>query len=279
MIVATRASKMNLSWYLIAPFVVLWKGRTLCARLIGREVNLRYKGSVLGVLWSLLNPLALLAVFTFVFGIVMQARWGSAGEQKNFSLVIYSGLVLFIFLADVVNRAPLLVLQNANYVKKVVFPLEMLSATSIGAALVNLLISLGVLFLGQLWITGSIPWTWALFPIVLVPFVIFNFGVVLFLSSLGVYLRDVAQLTGIAVTVLMYMSPILYPLSMVPLKFRALLNLNPLTIPVNQLRELTLYGHMPDWIGLLYYSAVAYVVLVFGFWWFWRTKNGFADVV
>ncbi|WP_243039092.1 ABC transporter permease [Dyella sedimenti] len=265
-------------WYLLAPLSVLLQNRSLYVRLVSRDVELRYKGSMLGVVWSMINPLALLAVFSFVFGVVMRARWGESGSV-NFSLLIYSGLVLFILLSDVINKAPLLIIQNSNYVKKVVFPLEVLPAVTVGSALVNLALALLILLVGQLWFGGGITWTWLLLPVVLAPFVMMNLGLVFFLSSLGVYLRDIAQLTGIVVMVLMYMSPILYPVSMVPEEYRPWLSLNPLSIPVSALREITLYGQMPDWAALGIYALVSYVMLIAGFWWFHRTKNGFADVI
>lgn len=278
MIYSSSPKRMPLGWFLLAPFAVLWGNRSLYFRLVSRDVSLRYKGSVLGLMWSMINPLALLAVFSFVFGVVMRARWGGGGGQ-NFSLIIYSGLVLFIFLSDVITKAPLLVIQNANYVKKVVFPLEILPSVVTGGSLVNLVLALLILLLGQLLTTGDLFWTWIFVPIVIAPFALLGLGFVYLLSSLGVYLRDIAQITGIAVMVLMYMSPILYPVDMVPAQYRNWLFINPLTFPVNELREVTLYGHLPDWAGLGLYSLVAYVTAVVGFWWFWRTKNGFADVL
>jgi lipopolysaccharide transport system permease protein len=245
--------------------------------LVARDVSLRYKGSVLGFLWSMLNPLALLALFSFVFGVVMRARWGSGSQ--NFSLIIYSGLILFIFLSDVVNKAPTLILQNDNYVKKVVFPLDVLPAVTVGGALVNLLLAMLILLVGELLMAKTLPWTWIFVPLIVLPLLMLVLGVVYFLASLGVYLRDIAQVTGIITMVLMYLSPILYPVDMVPMEYRGWLDLNPLTLPVNELRQVTLHGGLPHWGALGLYGLVAYGVLVFGYWWFIRTKNGFADVL
>jgi lipopolysaccharide transport system permease protein len=232
---------------------------------------------MLGALWALLNPLSLLVVFSFVFGLVLKARWGNGGHSV--SLILFSGLVLFIFFSDCVNRSPLLVIQNSNYVKKVVFPLELLPAVSVGGALVNLGISMAVLFIGQLWIEGGVRWTWLLMPVVVAPLVLAAAGVSYLFASLGVFIRDLAQITGTLTMILMYMSPILYPLDLVPIAFRPWLNLNPLTIPVTQFRQLILDGTLPDWSLLGGYILVAYVFLVFSFWWFWRTRNGFSDVL
>lgn len=264
-------------WYLTGAFKSILANRSLYARLVGRDVHVRYKGSILGIMWALLNPLSLLVVFSFVFGIVLNARWGIGGH--NFTLVLFSGLILFTFLADCINRSPGLVLENANYVKKVVFPLELLPAVPLGTATINLGLSLIILAGGQLWYGQGLPVTWVAVPVVLLPLLVFAYGVVFFLSSLGVFIRDLAQLTSVLTMLLMYMGPIIFPLEMVPAQFRSWLFLNPLTFPVTQLREATLNGQWPDWVGLGWYGAIALLVCTGGFWWFWRTKNGFADVV
>lgn len=264
-------------WYITGAFRSILANRPLYVRIVGRDVHARYKGSILGVMWALLNPLSLLVVFSFVFGIVLHARWGIGGH--NFTLVLFSGLILFTFLADCINRSPGLVLESANYVKKVVFPLELLPAVPLGTATINLGLSLLILAGGQLWYGQGLPVTWVAVPVVLLPLLVLAYGVVLFLSSLGVFIRDLAQLTSVLTMLLMYMGPIIFPLEMVPAQFRPWLNLNPLTFPVTQLREVTLNGQWPDWIGLVWYGAIALFVCTGGFWWFWRTKNGFADVV
>ncbi|NID15768.1 ABC transporter permease [Luteibacter yeojuensis] len=264
-------------WYLTGGFLSIFANRSLYARLVDRDVRIRYKGSVLGIFWALLNPLSLLVVFSFVFGIVLNAKWGVGG--RNFTLVLFSGLILFTFLAECINRSPLLILQNSNYVKKVVFPLELLPGVVLGSAAINLLVSLLILAAGELWFGGGVPITWIAVPLVLLPFLVLTYGVILFLSSLGVFIRDLAQVTGILTMLLMYLSPILFPIDLVPLQFRPWLSINPLTFPVTQLRLITLSGNWPDWIGLLWYSFAAISICTTGFWWFWRTKNGFADVV
>lgn len=267
----------GMAWYLTGAFSSIMANRSLYVRLVSRDIHVRYKGSILGLLWTLLNPLSLLVVFSFVFGVVLHAKWGIGGH--NFTLVLFSGLVLFTFLADCINRSPGIVLENANYVKKVVFPLELLPAVTLGTATINLGLSLLILAGGELWYGHGLPVTWIAVPIVLLPLLVLAYGVVLFLSSLGVFIRDLPQVTGILTMLLMYMGPIIFPLDMVPAQFRALLWLNPLTFPVTQLRQVTLNGQWPDWIGLGCYSVAAFAICVGGFWWFWRTRNGFADVV
>lgn len=226
----------------------------------------------------MLNPLSLLVVFSFVFGVVLNARWGVM-PGANFPLLLFAGLVPFIFLSESITRAPMLILENSNYVKKVVFPLELLPFVVTGSALVNLGIALLILLLGQLWVMGGITYNWIFVPLVMAPLAMLATGVVMFMSSLGVFIRDLAQMTSVITMLLMYMSPILFPISMVPPAYRPFLSLNPLTLPVTQLRQVTLEGRSPDWAALGIYYLVAYTVLVIGFWWFWRTKKGFADVI
>ncbi|MGB6030353.1 MAG: ABC transporter permease [Rhodanobacter sp.] len=277
MVTTHRFRRSGVLWYLTGAFTSVLAYRSLYVRLVGRDLHVRYKGSVLGIMWTLLNPLSLLVVFSFVFGVVLNARWGIGGH--NFTLVLFSGLILFTFLAECINRSPSLVLESASYVKKVVFPLELLPAVTLGTATINLALSLLILACGELWYGTGLPITWLAVPLVLLPLLVFAYGVVLFLSSLGVFLRDLSQLVGVLTMLLMYMGPIIFPLDMVPVQFRAWLSLNPLTFPVTQLREVTLNGHWPDWIGLAWYSIVALLACTGGFWWFWRTKSGFADVV
>lgn len=266
-------------WYATGVFSLIRSERSLFARLVSRDVGSRYKGSVFGALWSLLNPLALLCVFGFVFGMIFKARWGAAGETKNFALMLFAGLALFLFVSECISRAPMLILQNSNYVKKVVFPLDLLPLVVVGGAAVNLCVSLGILLLGQWWVDGAVPATWLSVPAIVLPLAMMMAGAVYLLSSLGVFLRDLGQVVGLVTIAMMYLSPVLFPIEMVPEQYRVLLQFNPLTVPVTQLREVTLYGHWPDWAALGTYAASAYALLVLGFAWFWRSKNGFADVL
>lgn len=273
--VSTRES---LGWYALAPVMSVARQRSLYRRMVVRDLSLRYRGSVLGAVWSLLNPLSLLVLFSFVFGVVLNARWGVT-PGANFSLILFAGLIPFIFLSESITRAPTLILENSNYVKKVVFPLELLPFVITGGAAVNLCIALFILLLGQLWVMGGITYNWIFVPLVITPLAMLATGVVMLMSSLGVFIRDLAQMTSVITMFLMYMSPILFPISMVPPAYRWILSLNPLTVPVTQLRQITLEGRPPDWTELGIYYLVAYAVLVVGFWWFWRSKKGFADVI
>ncbi|MBK8015758.1 MAG: ABC transporter permease [Betaproteobacteria bacterium] len=245
-----------------------------------REVIGRYRGSVLGIVWSFLTPLLMLAIYTFVFSFVLKARWGAeTGSKTEFALFLFAGLIVHGLFAECVVRAPSLILSNPNYVKKVVFPLEMLPWVSMGSVLIHSLLSVIVLLTGYAWIYGGINWTVVFLPLILAPLIVFTMGVSWFLASLGTYVRDIGQLVNIAVTVLLFMSPIFYPASVLPKEIRPLLFLNPLTFIIEQVRDVVVVGNNPAWFRLGAYALVSLCVAQAGFSWFQKTRRGFADVL
>ncbi len=258
----------------------LWRNRGLIRVLVVREVAGRYRGSVLGILWSFFNPVFMLAVYTFVFSVVFKARWGTDGESRaEFALILFAGLLVFNLFAECITRAPSLIIANANYVKKVVFPLEILPWVAFGAALFHFLVSLSVWLLFSFWVLGVPHATLLLFPLVLAPLVLLVMGLSWFLAALGVFLRDVAQMVGVMITVLMFLTPIFYPISAIPERYRFFLYLNPLTFVVEQTRDLLIFGNEIAWgpMGLL--LLIAFFVACLGFAWFQKTRKGFADVL
>jgi lipopolysaccharide transport system permease protein len=258
-----------------------WNNRQLIWNLTKREVIGRYRGSVMGIAWSLFNPIFMLIVYTFVFSVVFKARWGveTDGGQASFAVILFAGMIVHGLFAECVNRAPSLVLANPNYVKKVVFPLEILPWVGVMAALFHAAISVLVLLVAELLLMHYIPWTIVLLPLVLLPFIIGIIGVSWFLASTGVFLRDVNQITGLVTTVLLFMSPVFYPLSALPEKYQAILLLNPLTFIIEQVRQVVVWGHVPSWLGLFVYTLCASLVAWLGFTWFQKTRKGFADVI
>ena len=259
----------------------LWRNRHLIMQMTKREVLGRYKGSIMGMAWSLLNPVFMLTVYTFVFSVVFKARWGTEGDESRtqFAVVLFVGMIVHGLLAEVLNRAPSLILSNVNYVKKVVFPLEILPVISMGAALFHSVISLGVLLAAFLLFNGHLHWTAIFIPIVLAPLVILTLGLAWILASLGVFLRDVGQTIGIITMVMMFLAPVFYPVTAVPEEIRPWIMANPLTFIIEQAREVLIWGRLPNWIGLGLYTLVATVVAWAGYAWFQKTRKGFADVL
>lgn len=258
-----------------------WRNRSLLLQLTRRDVIGRYRGSLIGIAWSFFNPLLMLAVYTFVFSVVFKARWGaSVGESRaGFAVTMFVGIVVHGLLAECINRAPGIILSNTNYVKRVIFPIEVLPWVALGSALFHAAISLFVLFVAQLLIAHRIPWTAILIPLVLAPLLGVVMGFAWILAATGVYVRDIAQVTGIFTTTLMFLSPVFYPASALPEAYRAWLYLNPLTFIIEQARETLIAGNLPDWTGLGLYSLAAVSFAWLGFWWFQKTRKGFADVI
>lgn len=259
----------------------LWLNRQLIRQMTVREVIGRYKGSVMGLFWSFLNPVFMLVVYTFVFSVVFKARWGIGGDESKtqFAVVLFVGMIVHSLFAEVLNRAPSLILSNVNYVKKVVFPLEILPVISMGAALFHSLVSLTVLLTAFVIFNGYLHWTAVFTPLVLLPLVIVSLGLAWILASLGVFLRDVGQTIGIITTVMMFLSPVFYPITSLPEDLRPWLMANPLTFIIEQAREVLIWGHLPNWAGLGIYTLAATLMAWMGYAWFQKTRKGFADVL
>jgi len=257
-----------------------WRNRGLIGALIKREVVGRYRGSIMGMLWSLFNPIVMLVIYTFVFSVVFKARWSVDSSSKTeFALMLFAGLMVFNLFSECINRAPGLIIGNVNYVKKVVFPLEILPWVTLGGALFHFFVSLGVWLIAYLMLFEHVQYTAILLPIFLAPLVLFTLGLVWFLASIGVYLRDVSQIIGVLTSVLMFVSPIFYPITALPEKYRYLLALNPLTPAIEDARALLFRGQLPDLVHLGIYYIAAALVFWLGFAWFQKTRKGFADVL
>ena len=259
----------------------LWRNRQLIEQMIKREVIGRYKGSVMGLAWSFFTPVFMLTVYTFVFSVIFKSRWGVGGEESktHFAVVLFAGMIVNNLFSEVLNRAPGLIISNVNYVKKVVFPLETLPVIAMGAALFHTFISLGVLLIAFVIFNGYLHWTAIFTPLVFLPFAVLTLGLAWMLASLGVFLRDVGQTIGIITTVMMFLAPVFYPITALPEEMRPWLMVNPLTFIIEQARELLVFGHLPNWLGLGGYTLVATVVAWAGYAWFQKTRKGFADVL
>jgi lipopolysaccharide transport system permease protein len=258
----------------------MWRNRSLIAALTKREVIGRYRGSMLGILWSFFNPVFMLVVYTFVFSVVFKARWSGGSDSKTeFALILFSGLIVYSLFAECVNRAPGFILGNVNYVKKVVFPLEILPVIAMLAAFFHLLISLVVWLIFYVIFFGIPHPTIALLPLILLPLTLFTIGMSWALASLGVYLRDISQIVGVLTTALMFLSPIFYPISALPAEFQTWMHLNPLTLVIESTREVLVWGTMPNLLLWLIQLGVSTIIAWLGFAWFQKTRKGFADVL
>lgn len=258
------------------------KHHDLLAQMLFRGIAARYRGSALGFVWSFAHPLVMLAVYTFVFGIVFKARWGVdalEGSRATFPMIMFCGMAVYNIFSESVNSSTVSIISNQSYVKKVVFPLELIPLCNVMTSFVFGLAWFALLFMGTVLFLHKISWTMLLLPVTLLPLLLFSAGISFFVASLGVYLRDVQQIVGIMTQILFFMTPIFYPISVVPERLQWILHLNPLSGIVEQTRQLFLYGQVPDLFYCVISFTVSGIVFQLGLAWFMKTKKGFADVM
>lgn len=265
----------------ISIFCDLWAYRDLIWQMIKREIDQRYRGSYLGVMWSFITPLLMLMIYTFVFSVIFKSSWENDADTPigEFALNLFAGLAAFNMFSEVINRAPTLILIVPNYVKKVVFPLEILPLVAVGSSFVNSLITAGLVVIGSLLIQGRISVTVFLLPLAYLPLCLLSLALSWFLASLGVYIRDIAQGISIATQILFFLSPVFYPVSSVPEPFRRWISINPLNLILTEFRQTLLWGEMPDLKSWLLHLALTVILAIFGYSWFMKTKKGFATVM
>ncbi len=264
-----------------APWRVVLRNRSLLWQFVKRNVAVRYRGSMLGLVWSFVQPLMMLCVYTFVFSIVLKARWGmGTGDSKGaFAIIMFCGMALYNIFAECVASSCGVVVANPNLVKKVIFPLEVLPLAQTFSTFILSTVWFILLFLGAIFIYGKVSLTMLLLPLVLFPLFLFTQGISYFVASLGVYVRDTSYVVQVILQILFFMTPIFYPITVVPKQYRWPLEANPLTILIEQARNVFLYGRLPDWTFLGIAFLISVIVLQLGFVWFSRTKKGFADVL
>ena len=265
---------------IIAMFSSFVRNRHLILQMTRREVIGRYRGSMLGLAWSFFNPLLMLAVYTVVFSTVFQAKWGVGSDSKTeFALVLFVGMIVHGIFAECLNNSPSLMLRHVSYVKKVVFPLDILPWVVMGSTLFHAFISILVWMLFYLAVNQVMQWTLVFLPLVLIPLILFSIGVSWMLASLGVYLRDIGQMTGVLTTMLLFLSPIFYPASRLPEPYQTIIYLNPLTFVIEQARDVMMWGNLPDMAGIALAFFASFMFAWAGFAWFQKTRKGFADVL
>jgi len=266
--------------FFLSPVQGLLRSRRLVWELTKREVSGRYRGASLGVFWSLISPFLLLMIYTFAFGSVMGGRWPEPrAAGTHFSVVLFAGLIPYFVLSECMVRAPDLVVGNPAFVKRVVFPLEILPWPMLLSALFHCLMNTLVFVALRLVLDGAFDWTIVFLPLVVLPLAVLSLGVAWFLASLAVYLRDIQQVIGMASMALLFLSSVMVPSEAVPAKYQSVFRLNPVSFIADQAREVMIWGHLPDWSGLLRYLIMALVVMYAGHAWFVHTKRGFADVL
>ncbi|BCT91859.1 transport permease protein [Lysobacter helvus] len=259
---------------------VFGRHRSLAVELTRREILGRYRGANFGLLWSLISPFLMLLVYTMAFGYIMKSRWpGASGSTFEFAVILFVGLVVHGYFAECFTRAPMLIVGNANFVKRVVFPLELLGWSMSFSALFHLAMNTVVL-LALLWFAkGAVPPTALLFPVVFAPLFVLTLGVGWIVSALGVFLRDIGQIVGVIATAMLFLSSAIVPVGSVPERYRWVFHLNPLTFIIDQAREVLIWGHLPDWRGLGVYTVCAVAVAFAGHAIFAKLRTGFADVL
>jgi len=259
----------------------LWQHRHLTLKLAYREIIGRYKGSIIGLGWSLINPLLILSVYTFVFSVVFKARWGVGSEatQYDYALIMFVGIIVHGFISEILSKSPTSILNNSNYVTKIVFPLEVLTIVNILSALFHLAVNFVVLLIALSVSNTPFSLTILFAPLTLLPIVIISTGIGWILNSLGVYLRDIGQSIPIFTTALLFLSPVFYPASSLPDSYRYWIEANPLTFIIEQTRIVCLHGELPDFNGLAKYFTGAVIFSWVSYRWFIYVKKGFSDVI
>jgi lipopolysaccharide transport system permease protein len=254
--------------------------KSLLKQLMIRDYTARYKSGALGLAWTVINPLLMLTLYSFVFVAIFKMRWGvNDTSGHNFILLLFTGILVHGLFSEVITRAPSLIISNPAYVKKVVFPLELMPIIPLFGATVNFFIGMMLVFIMQIWINGELTFSVFLIPLIIIPFVILLTGISFIFSSLGVYFRDLNQMAGLIATIAMFASPVLFPMENVPEKYRIILYFNPITLVVEQLREVVILGTVPDVYHTMIYFIAAIAIFIIGLVWFQIVRKGFADVL
>lgn len=265
---------------LFRPVTIAVQNRALLAQLVRRELNNRYQGTLLGGLWSLLNPLLMLMLYTFVFKVIFKARWPDMDNTNvEFASVIFIGLLMHGLLAEVLSRSSSVIIENINYVKKIVFPLPILAWNIVLTALVNMLFGLVILLIFIVFTTKTFSFIWLLFPFVILPFVILSLGICWLLSALVVYFRDLTLLVSPLSTLMLFSSTTFFPIEQAPAIIQPILRFNPLTIIIDSMRDLLIYERLPNFWLLFLYSCVGLIVFWVGYYFFVKLSRGFSDVL
>lgn len=266
---------------MIAVFRNLLKFQNLLKQFTSRDVTSRYKGSYLGLVWTLIQPLVMLTIYTFVFSVVFKARWGQGESvsKVDFAMTIYAGMIIFQIFSEPLYRSSTIFIANSNFVKRVVFPLEILPTSSVLSSVIMNLFSFVIYIGALLWFQYPVGWNILLFPLIWIPLIILSAGLSYVFATLGVFFRDIGQIISILMNMLFYISPVFYPVTALPESFQKYMLFNPLTIIIENFRAITIYNSPPDWAQLGTIYIISIVIFLIGSAIFTYSKETFSDVI
>lgn len=269
--------------FLSSPLTIIMKNRELIAQLIKRNLSIRYKGTFLGGMWNVLQPLVLFLAYSFAFGVVFHSRWTSNVSSENaealFAVIMFCGMTVYTIFSETISMSPNLFVNNPNYIKKVIFPLEILPVSQVLTSIVNVLFWFVILLVGTVVVTKKIPLTILLLPVVLLPYILLILGFSFFVASIGVYFRDLSQICAIIAQVGFLVTPICYPMEVIPEKYDYIVNLNIVAWYVEEVRKVFVYGMLPNFqvLGKMFLASI--IVFYTGYACLIYLKKGFADVI
>lgn len=263
-----------------APFDAFLRNWSLTRELARRDILGRYRGANFGLLWSLLSPLLMLAIYSLAFGEIMKSRWQTAGGGSiSVAPVLFAGIIVHGFFAECLARSPKLMQENVSYVKRVVFPLDVLSWSVVLSGLFHLAMN-AVIFIALAGLAfHQLSPLAVLLPVVLLPLVLMTVAVSWFAASLGVYVRDIQQVVPVLTTAMFFLSSAVVPVDGLPDPYRSIFHLNPLTFFIDQTRNVVLWGVAPDWTGLAGFLVGGLAAMYVAHGWLKLTARGFADVL
>jgi ABC-type polysaccharide/polyol phosphate export permease len=272
-------SQRGIGSTLVSPFRTLAVHRQALEIFVGRDLRGRYVSSALGLWWAVIQPLALLMLYTFVFSVILKVRLGKEQGTGEFALYLFCGLLPWLAFADAVTRSASVIVEQTPLIKKVAFPSEILPVHLVLSAIIVEFVGLAV-FLAGITLFGHPPgWSLLALPLVVTLQFLFTSGVAWLLASVAVFLRDARQVVGLALTLWMFLTPIMYSVELVPERFRWVLSLNPMTFIIDAYRASVLGASLPSVTAAAVFAGVALVVFVFGHWVFSRAKPAFADML
>jgi len=280
-VVENAGPSQRLVRFIIKPFVQMWHHQDLIAAILRREMSERFKGSIAGWVWAVVAPLLAIAVYTFAFTTNLQLPLASSsmGPRIGYAMFIFSGIIIFNFWAEMAFRAPMLLHEYTHFIKQTIFPSDMLAVISTLRATAYTVISVTVMLIFQLAATKTLPWTVVLIPLIFIPFIAFLIGMSWFLCAIGAFTRDAGYLMINIAPLFMFATPVFYPHSMLPAPFDFWIYANALTGYVEVMRDIVLFGKLPNWHVYLWTIVTSVFTFYFGYWFFDRYRNVIVDVI